>query len=405
LRTTVQLPTAFSLLCFYSVLLIVLPSGSIFGVNFKMIAFMPVAILAIDRSLKESRQFTEFAIGLFVLAVFLGWVLLSQADPQFDFAMGLVQYKDVVTTLAGCWFIRVFTSKYHETVAFIRLCVFSVTFSSVLKLFVFIYTAGTGVPVSEVIIRISKLFGVQALPMDLGGFFGRVEFTSDTLVPMCIFAVLCIRKRLGIGNIVSLMMVALFIVSSFFTFSRVLWASAVIGMVLGLLVASKDRMHVIYIGVTAVAVMYYYGAISEIVTLRFSDQQAGSSDIERTVQNVALKGFFMDAPILGHGLGSYSVRVIRSLSAPYSYESQVYALAGQVGLVGTIFFIVLIANYYRKAFTFKRGTRAYETAVLCLLASYLAGGFVNPTLLSSVSSVSYGLIFALASFGRLREAK
>jgi len=368
-----------------------------------MIVFFPLLIVTVDRSLKETRSFKELAICLCILNVFIGWVFLSQAYPLFEFRMGLIQYKDIITTLAGCWFIRVLTSKYNEATAFIRMCLFTVAISGILKLLILLYAYSAGVPVAELIGGISRLFGVQLMTMDLSDFFGRVEFTSDTLVPICIFTVLCMRKRLQIGNAVSLAMIVLFILSSILTFSRFIWANALAGFILGMLVAKKDRMHVIYIGVTTAATIWYFYAIAAIVNVRFSERQTDSSDMERIRQNVALKSFFMDAPIFGHGLGSYSVQVIRSPQFPYSYESQMYALAGQVGIVGMLLLSSLIVNYYRKAFTFKVGARIYECALLLMLIFYLANGFVNPTLVSSVSSVSFGLIFVLAYLGKAGE--
>jgi hypothetical protein len=393
------MPRTFHLFCLYIVLLTLLPSGSIFGVNVKMLVFIPLLILSINLSLAQKEGLQELTINIAIISTFLAWAMLSEFYPVFTLNMALVQYKDVITTLIGCWFVRIFTLDDSDRIAFIKLCLSTVLFGCFLKILMFCYSLYTGRPTHDVMDMIDRVFGVKLMSLDFGDVGARIEFISDTLLPICLFVILCLRNKLGIGRVRALAMVGLFLLSSVFTFSRFLWGYTVVGVVLGLLVARKDKMHILYFGAAAAAVIYFFDQISILITLRFSDKFVDSSDIERTIQKISLKRFFFDAPIFGHGLGSYSTQSIRAPEFPYSYELQVLALFGQLGIVGMGLLTGILLNYYRKAFSFKRGARSYQASVAILLICFLASGFFNPNILSSTAAVSFGLLFALAALG------
>ena len=157
-------------------------------------------------------------------------------------------------------------------------------------------------------------------------------------------------------------------------------------------------MHLLYIGLTARLWPIPSTSFRLVVTLRFSSNVADSSDIARVLQNRALVEFFFDAPFFGHGLENYSTQIIRSIDLPYSYESQVLALCGQVSIGGILLFVFLLLNYYRKSISVERGNYIYQFSVLLLLIDFIAAGFFNPYLLSSTAAASLGMIFALFKF-------
>ncbi len=396
-------PVSFTLFCLYVVFLILLPSGSIFGVNVKILVFVPLALLATQKALAEKEVFYRLAILACLLAAFLGWVLIAQCYGFYNIALSLSQYRDVTTTFAGCWFIRLFTANEIDRKIFVRVCLFTVAFGGLLKFLIFMYALSTGVPVSTIMDGIAHVFGVQLMTVELGDLGGRIQYPSDTLVPVCLFAILCLRKRLRIGGLVSLIMVSLLIVSSVFTFSRFLWGYTALGGVLGMLVAKRDRMHLLYLAGAAAVGAYFFKLLVTVVELRFSTQIADSSDAERILQRGALESFFRDAPLLGHGLGSYTTQVIRAPELPYNYEMQVFALAGQVGIVGAVLLLCVLFSYYRKAFSFRPGERIYQISVFLMLVCFLAAGFLNPYLVSSIAAGTFGLLFALASLGSCHE--
>lgn len=171
-----------------------------------------------------------------------------------------------------------------------------------------------------------------------------------------------------------------------------------------MLVSKRDTANLIYFCTLAATLMYCFTLIADLITLRFSDSLAGSSDAERIWQIKALTYFFWQAPLFGNGLGSYALQLKRSVELPYAYEVQILALLGQLGIFGTGCLVLLLINYYRKAFTFQSKTRFFQFALLIVLCNFLASGFFNPSLLVSMSAVSYGFVFTLASINRHKEA-
>jgi hypothetical protein len=404
LKTTIKTPRAFSLFCFYIICLILLPSGTLFGVNLKIPIFIPLLLLAINQAAKKEHRLFHFSFNLLVSTVFLGWALLSQFYPFTPPNLALSHYKDVMTLLAGCWFVRLFTEDDEDLKTFLRVCIYTVACSGGIKLSIFFYSLYTGVPTAAVIEGISHAFGVLLIGAEFGDadIGGRLQFGSDNLVPLSIFAILCARKKLKIGIWAALAIMGLLLFSSIYAFSRFLWVSTIFGFMLGFLVAKKDKLHLVYVGATAAFIAYFFNVLSAIVTFRLNEDLVNASDIERVIQQRALHKSFMEAPLLGHGLGSHTTMSIRSIELPYAYELQVPALLVQVGVIGMMLFIFLLLNYYWKAFTFERGVRLYQISVLMLLAVLLASGFFNPTLITSGAAVSFGMLFGLAKLGRTR---
>lgn len=403
-RKTSTLPrVGFSLFCLYYMTLVLLPGGSIFGLNLKVLVFLPVAFFAIRISLNQRNALRQLAVSAAMIAIFLLWIMVAQWYSFYDTRLSFAQYRDVSTTFAGCWFVRLYTLDEAKRRTFLRLCLYTVAFGGLLKALIFAYALSRGVSVSVIMDGIAKAFGVQLMTFDLGDAVGRIQYPSDTLVPVCLFAILCLRKKLGIGGFTSLVIVTCLLSSSIFTFSRFMWIYTVFGALLGLAVGKKDRMHLLYFAGTGAVVAYTFKALALVIGLRFSDQVVDSSDATRTEQKGALINFLKDAPFFGHGLGTYTSLVIRDSDLYYNYEMQVIALAGQVGIVGIALLLGIMVNYYRKAFSFRRGSRLYQVAVFLMLLLFLLSGFFNPYLVSSIASATFGMLFALAALGSSEE--
>ena len=190
----------------------------------------------------------------------------------------------------------------------------------------------------SVVAAVSRAFRVDLMTMDIGAVFGRVQFVSDAVIPICIFIVVRYRDQLGLGYTRAVASILLLLVSVAFSFSRYLWGYTVIALLVGLLLAKRDRFKAALIASVAIVVLVSLPVLSDLYRLRFSDEIAGSSDSVRVDQKEALQHFFLDAPILGHGWGSYTTLLIRSRDTPQAYEMEVLSLAGQTGIVGITFF-------------------------------------------------------------------
>ena len=395
--THLKLPRPFFLFCAYMAILILLPGGTLLGFNFKMLIFVPLVIVTVREVTGEAGGLRQIAIGTAIIAALTFWIFLAQIYNFFDIKMSLAQYRDVAASLIGCWFVRIFTQTRRDREFFIRLCLYGTAFLGLVKIGIFSYSMLTGVSTASVMGAISRAFGVQLMTFELGDALGRIQLSSDTLIPVCLFTVLCLRRQLNIRSLESLGMVALLIASSVFTFSRFLWGYTAFAALLGIVVSKRDKMHWLYLSVSTVAVGFYFNALALLVQLRFSQEIVDSSDSDRVLQSGALQRFFVDAPLFGHGFGTYTNVVIRQPDLPYNYEMQLLALCTQVGIVGMLFMASLMVVYYAKAFTFAKGSRTYQSAVFILLLTFLVGGLFNPSVVSSIAATTYGLLFALAA--------
>ncbi|WP_083346144.1 O-antigen ligase family protein [Terriglobus roseus] len=387
------------LFALYIFISVILPGGSILGINVKILTFVPLTLYGIQLLSRQREAISQVFFALMVAAVASFWLIPSLMNPFYDI-WGFPQYKDVLTTLLGCLLVRLFTLDMVSREKFIRLCIYAVAFGSFLKVLLFLYSIKSGVSISDVIQRVSHVTGVVLMSVDIDGAGIRIQFPSDNVIPICVFAITALRKRLRIGALSSFLIVALFVTSSLFTFSRFIWVSTLFAFFLGMLLAEKDRMRWVYLGVAGAVTLYFISMITDLIELRFASSLATASDQVRAWQIAKLKEFFWQAPLFGHGMGSYPIHFKRSEEVFYAYEVQVLALFGEFGLVGMGLFVLLMVNYYRKAFSFSAGTSKYQFAIFLLLLNYLAAGFFNPCLLVSFSAVSYGLIFALAGMHR-----
>ena len=71
------------------------------------------------------------------------------------------------------------------------------------------------------------------------------------------------------------------------------------------------------------------------------------------------------------------------------------ALFGQVGIVGVALLILLLMSYFSWFWPNKQRSGLRSAGLFLLLLSWLAGGFLNPSVISSAASVSYAAIFAM----------
>ena len=390
------------LIAVYILMLVLLPTGSIFGLNVKFVWFfllLPVAI----RFFFAQRQATRFRLWLLfgIPGILLAWILISQVygfEPEY----AIEQYKFLITTILSCWFAALFCAEGQiETVYFIRLVVLSEVLASLLKGLLLAYAFVRGIPVTEVVDIVKHVFGVQLMTMDFESMLGRIQFISDGIIPICIFAVLRYRKKLRFNPVSAIAILLLLLTSDFFSFSRYFWGFTVLAIVLGLAFGRKDFFQLSLIAILSAVTLFSLPFLTTIIELRFSTGIANESDQERIPQISALEDLFLSSPVLGHGLGSYTTRVIRN-EARWGYENQLLALTAQVGSVGMVFLLALTIYYFRDLRPHHGRGWMQSFALAAMLIAWICAGFFNPEVISSAASVSYSVIAAMAG---LNETK
>ena len=340
----------------YVYLLVLLPSGSLFGFNIKTTVFLLLLVPALLR-LFQKRSVTFLHVGLLIAlpAVFAVWLLIGQIY-GVDLFLSLSQYKDVLTTFVSVWLAAVYFSESElAKVKFLLMMIHAEGTACVAKLLLLAYVAYKGIPISVLVDTISDFTGTNLMGMDSGEALGRIQFIADGLIPLCIYVLLRYRKKMGITTTGALVLFVLLVTSLVFTFSRFFWAFAGLALCLGLLSNRKDRFHAWVLVLLSMIFLSTFPLLSALAQLRFSADVAGGSDEIRTVQMAALMHFFLSAPLFGHGFGSYPTDVIRNSKLPYVYEIQLLALAGQEGIVGISLMGCLGLYYFNDFLPWHRG--------------------------------------------------
>lgn len=380
----------------YVYLLVLLPSGSIFHVNVKMICFALLLPGALFAFLENRRTTLLHACVLALMPIlFAAWIVVSQFY-AFNIALSLSQYKDVGTTLATCWLAAVFCSDRSRRLLFLKTVLYAEAVTCVLKTGLLAYCFARGVSVAALVDAISAFFGVQLMAMDFESALGRIQFIADGLIPLCVYMLLRYRRSLRIGVWEALVLFLFLLLSLAFTFSRYFWAFAAVAFVLGFVGGKKDRFHLSVFLLLGVTVAVSLPALISLYQLRFSTAIAGDSDSVRTDQIPPLGRFFLDAPLLGHGFGSYTNEILRSDELPYAYEVQLYALAGQIGLCGLLLMTSLLVLYFQPLWKGSPATLGRRVSLGLLLLVWLTAGLYNPMLLNSAAALSYAVLRELA---------
>lgn len=187
-----------------------------------------------------------------------------------------------------------------------------------------------------------------------------------------------------------------------FAFSRLLF-----GLVLVLLLFSwafrfAARTRVI-VAIAALAMLsaaapWLQGAIEQ----RFNSAGNEASDSLRSQQIDALVNAWTRVPVLGGGFGYSAREMVRDPTAPYNYEVQWVGFLAKLGVVGISCLLALVLALYLNIL---RGPLTPEHWVLAFaLSCFVLGGFTNQYLVTSGSGVFYCLLLAMARFFRQQPA-
>ncbi len=394
----------------FIVLTIVLPSGSIYGLNLKSplyVVLLPLALFSFFYRAEATAE--KVALLGIVPTILSAWILIGLLH-GFPFSSAMRQYLDVVLVLLLCWLAAIFCGNdLSRQRRFIRVVLYSEVATGVLKIAILGYAVLRGIPTVEIMLDLSHVFGVNLMTLDLGAMFGRIQFVSDALIPICLFIALSKRNWLRIGNLLSALIVLVLLTSVIFSFSRYFWAFSCVTFVLGLLTGAQERFRIVLITLLAVVVLSSLPALTSLYDLRFSSDVAGNSDRIRTEQVKALDDFFEDAPYLGHGFGSYTPQVVREEQTDegnrYGYEVQLFALAGQIGLTGLAFLAVLAAYYFSDLWWRPRARLRERFPIVVMLLFWLTAGLYNPLLFHPIAGILYASLATLSTISEESAAQ
>jgi len=372
-----------------------LPTGSIFGLNVKIPAFvlfsLALALYVVSRSSKWITADEFIFLALFTAGLAF-WGLVAIFRGQSQTTQIFLQLKDIASTVVLAWLCLFFLRRHlmrPEDV--IKPVIYGIVALGVMKIALIAITLALKI---DPIQLLGNIFGDDAL---VGGSiaFGlsRIEFSSDILGSFVLFALLCpsvsgVRfRRVAIG-----FCVVIIIASGLLAFARYLWFLETFAILAATIIEGRIKL-LILAGLVMICVAYFsYAELQPVVEARFFSDQVSDSDLIRMEQSKALVSAIEMRPFIGKGLGAHVNAVIRNSEDQYSYELQWLSLPMQFGFLGLVAILLMIAASARDLLASHQRAKPW---LLVLFVLWLLSGWTNPHLTSSFAGATFGMFMAL----------
>lgn len=383
--------------------LFVFPTGTVLHIPVKLIT---MALLIFFYFLYKRRiSLDDLTRG--ILFIFLGliiWSLISVVNGYFS---SMVKFgMNFVSLFAIIWITYEFyRSEIIDSYKMLK-------YISIVSILIIIFNILVSLALTAHVLNIDSFYGFyntffNANPMTVLVNLGpisiyRVQMTNNTIPFIWLGFSLVFDRKILYKLFVILMVGILAIIS----FSRVLLAEY-IALILGSVVIrilqnkKKTKDEAISIGFASVVVILvlgfviakYGGLAIEYIEMRFNSNLTAFSDSFRDIQREHLLEGFAEAPLIGHGAGSYIRDYIRTSIDPYSYELEYLSFLYQFGLLGFLWIIAgsIILFYYiclNRTDNFNIKLLVFMNLTIWSLKS-----LYNPNFLSSNSGIIISIIF------------
>lgn len=377
-----------------------LPTGSIFGLNVKIIAFGAFAAAFLLYLVLHSVNW--LTPGELVFLCLFGaslcfWSLVALLNGQSEVTDVLHQLRDIASTVVIAWLCISFVRRGHlRAESVITTVVYAIAVLSLLKLALVAATFGWHIDPIEVL---ESVFGEGAI---VGGSIAfsltRVEFSSDIIGSLALFAILCpsvsgVRfRRVSIVFLVSVLLT-----SGLLAYARYIWFLEIFAVVAAMIIERRIKLLVTLILAATPITYVSYELLQPLLEARLFSDATIDSDRTRLEQSRALIEEIKARPVFGKGLGTHVSRLIRSEQNRYSYELQWLSLFMQLGVVGIMGILFLVGAAARDLLASRHPAKIW---LVLFFTFWLLSGWTNPHLTSSFAGAAFGVFMAM--FYRMR---
>lgn len=380
-------------------LAVCLPTGSIFGINVKVMAvalFVPMFLFCLATSRNLVSRGDAF-LWVAVLTALCFWSLTAVAN-QTQTNEIFSQLRDLGSAIFIAWLcifsVRRGLVKAERLIAVIIWGTFSL---AVLKLVIIARSLLFGIDPLQTMVSI---FGEGSTTIgEIGYGLMRLQFSGDILGSFVLFALLAPSiSGIKFRPIATVMVSIVVLLSSgFLAYSRYVWFIFVACIFVALILEKKwKRIAAILVTVSLLSIPLY-GPLTAIFESRFLSAGTDISDEGRIAQAKALSDEIESRPVFGKGIGAHSNLEIRSDVHMYSYEMQWLSLLMQFGVVGELgIFLLIVAS----AWDLLKTRHPAKLWVGLLFVLWLLASWTNPYLTSSFAGAVFGLFMVM--FYRMR---
>lgn len=361
----------------------ILPSGYLLGINIKLALLVLLSLFSIFYIKLNKFNINDYII-ITLIIIFTALNLINGLNEEYC----LSQSKDILAAVSMPIIVYILVkNNIINYKIFLDYSTNWIFFGALFKILLVIYTYVFSLSFITIIEEIGNFFQIQLVTYEFEGVGGRIQLVIDFLLPGAIYYKIVTSTK----SIKNYIVIFVLLISCFLTFSRYIWISTIIAIFLSIKYNNiKYFFYLIFF--TSFFIIFNSELVSyiyNVVQLRFSENLINVSDNERYIQFEYLLSWIYDAPIIGHGFGSYPKSLIRDELLPYSYELQIMALFGQTGIIGVLCIIIIFLYYYRNILQLFEYNKSKASSILILLIMLVSAGFFNPILFSSAASIFY----------------
>jgi O-Antigen ligase len=382
-------------------LVVSLPTGSILGVNLKVIAFVVfwAAFVLYVMTNRNAFSHADVFLLLAVMASLCFWSLIGILNGQADTSQIFYHVRELGSAILIAWLSIFFIRKgLIRSERLIGTIVYGMFVVSAVKVAL---VAGSLFFDFSPIQTIQSVFGETSTVAGSIDFnLIRLEFSGDILGGFVLFALLAPSVS-GVKFRPVPKFALCFVVllgSGFLAYSRYVWLIYVVSIFTAMVVERSWKMMVVIILAVLILCIPFYDAFQTIFEARFLSEGTEVSDAGRVAQARALMDEVKARPIFGKGIGAHSKAYLSSDTNMYAYEMQWLSLLMQFGIVGETAILLMVAVSARDLMMAKHPAKLW---MIFLFVLWLLASWTNPYLTSSFAGGAFGLFMAL--FYRMRN--
>lgn len=388
------------------VMSITLPSGSINGLNIKIIASIFCALFTIHaiRNKKTPKKYITTAIAFLAIILLYSLVSIANDIPKEQIASH-------ATAVASLFFIIYIPSLLinHNLISaqeVIKTSLMSVGAFSALKILI-VMAIWNGTPAGILQLHIESIFGTSFIGLDAGVFY-RVHLPIDYLLPISIYYLIQNHLQLGKpSKKISAALLCLFISAAIISYSRIIYAYVAISLLAPLITSRITTIGLIKLltAIPILAILVFstkYSEISGFLSNRYSGAYADNSDATRKLMFSALSETFQQYPLLGRGLGAGALNYTNMEKLPWYFELQWLSFAMQFGIIGILIIATIAASPLITSLRLK--PRKYHLSISALYLTWLGVGIFNGFMLTSAGGIIF-LFFLILTTPQTNQKK
>jgi hypothetical protein len=383
-------------------LVVSLPTGSVFGINIKVVAFgvfLPI-FLAYLLTSREGLSLGDVVFLASVSAFFCLWSLIGILNVETESTQVLYKLRDMVATVLVAW-LCIFTirSGIIQAERLIAVEIYGMFAVSALKLGLLAGSFFFSIDPVEATRTVFYEAPIISGPIPFGLI--RMMLSPELLGAFALFALLAPNASgTRFGRASTMVISTVLLASAFVAFSRYIWVAYLVAIFAALIVQRNWKALAVMASTAVLAGAMFYDFVGAIFESRFLSSGTEISDVSRNMQLKVLVGEFKNRPILGKGMGAHATGYLRDTPDErlYVYELEWLAFLMQFGIVGMIGLLLLVGLSARDLVLAKHPAAPW---MWILFLVWLLAGFTNPYLTSSSAGGTFGLFMAM--FHRMRN--